>query len=258
MKQFRVEFVPRTDCHIEGWIAAGAIVGAAALGAGATMIAGNQAAKATEGATNAAINEQSQALQQQAALSAPYRQLGQSAIPQYQALLGIGPQGAAGEQAALAATPGYQFTQQQGIQATEAAASAMGLGLSGNTLQGLDQFNTGLADQTYQQAVNNAQTAVGMGQAAAAGQAQNVGNAANNISGALINQGNTIAGIDANEAAGITKAIGGGATNALTAYTLNNLNNPGFTAGDFATYAAGNSPTLSSGDYTINTPGVPS
>jgi len=201
-----------------------AVLGGGALAAGATVYAANQAGNATSNASNAAINQQQQALANQNTLSQPYRDLGTSAIPQYQALLGLGPQGAAGEQAALAATPGYQFTQQQGQQQTLAGAASMGMPLSGNTLTALDKFNTGLADQTYQNAVGNVANAVGSGQAAAAGQAQNVGNAASNTGNLLVNQGNTLAGIDSNLAAGLSK-IGSNVGNSLiTNNTLANLN----------------------------------
>ena len=101
------------------------------------------------------------------------------------------------------------------------------MSLSGNTLEGLSQFNAGLADQTYQQAVGNAENVVNTGQAAAAGQAANVGNAASNISNAEINQGNTLAGIDANEIAGITKATGNAANQYVAQNTLQGLNSGG-------------------------------
>ena len=204
------------------------LIGAGVVGGAATIIGGSEAANATTSSTNAAINAQNQALSSQQALSAPYQQIGTTggAISQYENLLGLGPSGGAGVQSALAATPGYQFAQQQGLQSTEAAAAASGLGLSGNTLQGLDQFSTGLADQTYQQAVGNAQNAVGIGQAAAAGQAANIGNAANNVSSDIINQGNTLAGIDANTAAGISKTAGNVSNNLITANTLAGLISP--------------------------------
>jgi hypothetical protein len=205
-------------------VAAALIVGGAAVvGAGATAYAGSQAAGATQNASNASIAEQQTALQQQATLSQPYRDVGTAAIPQYENLLGIGPNANSTTiQQALAGTPGYQFTQQQGEQGILNAASAAG-GVSGNTLTALDRYNTGLADNTYQNAVNNAQGAVGMGQAAAAGQAQNVGQAAGNISSTLINQGNNLANIDIGTAAGISKAIGGGANNAIELGTLEAL-----------------------------------
>ena len=206
-------------------VGAGLVI-AGTVAAGAAVYAGSQAAGATENATGQAVNEQQWAIQQEEALSNPYRSLGQNAIGPYENLLGLGPNGAKGELQALQQTPGYQFTQQQGNQATVNQASAMGLGLSGNTLQGLSDFNAGLADQTYQQAVNNDQNAVSIGQNAAAGTGSAIAGGANNISGALINQGNTIAGIDVNEAAGLTKALSGTANQYITANTLAGLNNP--------------------------------
>jgi hypothetical protein len=230
MRQPRTEFV--YYCSIEGWVAA-AIAGGAVLTAGATAYAGSQAASATKSATNAAIGEENAALGQQAQLAAPYENLGTAAIGQYENLLGIGPNGqpasaasGAAEQKALAATPGYQFTLQQGTQNTLNAASASGIGVSGNTLEGIDQYTTGLADSTYQNAVGNAEGAVGLGQAAAAGQASNIGTAAGNISSDIINQGNTLAGIDTNTIAGITKAGSNAVDQGIFANTLAGLNQP--------------------------------
>jgi hypothetical protein len=207
-------------------VVAAAVIGAGVLTAGATVAAGSAAASATQSATNAAVGEQQQALQQQAELSAPYRALGTAAIPQLEALLGLGPGGAGGIQQALAATPGYQFTKQQGDLGIANLASTQG-GISGNTLAALDTFNTGLADKTYQSAIGDILQPVQLGQAAAAGQAANVGSAASNIGSALINQGQTTAAIDANTIAGITKAFGS-TTDALTTQQLiAALNNPG-------------------------------
>jgi hypothetical protein len=192
---------------------AAAIVGAAVVGGVATSVAGSSAASATNNATNASVNEQNQALANQNALSAPYRGVGTDAISNYENLLGTGPNSNANTiSEALQKTPGYQFTQQQGETGILNAASASG-GLSGNTLTALDKYNTGLADQTYQQALGNNLNAVELGQSAAAGQAANIGNAANNISTSLTNQGTNIANIDMGEAAGISKAIGSGANN---------------------------------------------
>lgn len=194
---------------------AAAIIGGAAIAATGTAVAGSEAAGATESAANTAANAQNSALSQSAQLSAPYRALGTTALPQYEALLGIGSgANSATTLAALQNTPGYQFTQQQGQTGILNAASASG-GVGGNTLAALDQYNTGLADQTYQNAVGNVANAVGSGQAAAAGQAQAVQQGATNIGNIAVGQGNTQAGIYANEAAGLSK-IAGNATNQYT------------------------------------------
>lgn len=206
---------------------AAAVIGAGVIGAAGSAVAGGEAAGATTSASNAAITEQNSALQQQAQLSAPYRQLGQDAIGSYEGLLGIGPNANAGTiSEALAKTPGYQFTQSQGEQGILNQASAAG-GFSGNTATALDQYNTGLADQTYQNALGNAQGAVGMGQAAAAGQASNIGSAANNISSNIIGQGSNLANIDIGTAAGISKAIGNSSNNYTELTALQALNSGG-------------------------------
>lgn len=52
------------------------------------------------------------------------------------------------------ATPGYGFTQAQGQRGVLAAASAGGRSLGGGTLKAIDQYNTGLADSTYNDTFN--------------------------------------------------------------------------------------------------------
>jgi hypothetical protein len=198
------------------------------IAAGATVYAANKSSSAITNSTNASINAQETAQQKQQALNAPYAAIGTGgAIQQYQNLLGLGPQGAAGEQKALSQTPGYQFTLNQGLGATKNAATSMGMGLSGNTLESLDSFSSGLADSTYQNAVGNAQNAVTIGQNAAAGTGAGIMQTGQGVASALQNEGNTIAGINVNEAAGLTKALGSGASQYTTMNTLAGLNNPG-------------------------------
>jgi hypothetical protein len=71
--------------------------------------------------------------------------------------IGSGP----GGQAALEATPGYQFTLAQGLQANQNAMAAKGLGVSGAAMKGAATYATGLASQTYQQQYQNAMTNAG-------------------------------------------------------------------------------------------------
>ena len=200
-----------------------AVIGAAAIGTVGAVVAGGMAASATRDASNAAIQQQQAALAQQKEMAAPYTQLGQNAMGAYQNLLGIGKDGKVNPQLAqqtLQNMPGYQFEQQQGQQQTLAAAGAMGMGLSGNTLAGLSRYNQGLADQTYQQELQNLLAPVQIGQAAAAGQSANIGNAANNMSNIYQNQGQNNANIATGTIGGITGSIG----NALNSYTtLNTL-----------------------------------
>lgn len=193
-----------------------------------TAVASNQASKATEGATNAAIGEQNKALTAQEAATAPYQNLGTTNLPTYQSLLtgGGGPNAGQNIQNTLAQTPGYQAALTTGTEAAERAAGASGLNLSGNQVAGVEQFGATLGDATYQNALNNALAPIQIGEAAATNTAANIGGAATNISNLLSNQGNTTAAIDANTVAGITKAASGAASQYTTAQTLQGLNNP--------------------------------
>lgn len=53
-------------------------------------------------------------------------------------------------------TPGYQFTLNQGLKATQNSAAARGLGTSGAALKGASTYATGLADSTYNDVYNRA------------------------------------------------------------------------------------------------------
>ena len=227
----------------------GMMIAATVVSAGATIYAGNKASSATTDASNAAVKSQEEALAQQKELGAPYTAFGQSGIKPLQDLLGLTAGSTpASQQAALAGTPGYQFALQQGLQSTKAQATAMGMGLSGNTLAALDQYSTGLADQTYQERVGNLQGVVGIGQASAAGQAANIGQSAANIGNIRMAQGQNEAGLAVNQAAALSK-IGGGAVNQyLTMQTLKGLQGGGYQAPAYPTATYPTYPGGSPGD----------
>jgi len=218
---------------------ASAIVGAAVVGAVGSNMAAGKAASATNRASNAAIQQQREALAQQERLSAPYRGLGEAAMPAYMSLLGLSQDGTQVDpklaQETLRNLPGYQFAQQEGQRGTLQAAGAMGMGLSGNTLAALERYNVGLADQTYQDELRNLLAPVQLGQAAAANQAANVGGAAANIGNIQTQQGANLANIGMNRVAGITGAIGQGINQYTTLQTLRNLG--GAAPGSFVDYS---------------------
>ena len=64
---------------------AAAIIGGAVVAGAATGVAGSESAGATKSAAATAANEQQSAINQSAQLSAPYRGLGTTALPQYEA-----------------------------------------------------------------------------------------------------------------------------------------------------------------------------
>lgn len=142
-----------------------------------SIIAGSQASSAAK----SAANTQLQMYQQTAANENPYMNLGASTADQtgafaqtaatYQPGYGYGyspyltaatanmPASAgAMTQSELEKTPGYQFTLGQGLKMTQAAAAAKGLGVSGAALKGAATYATGLADSTYSNRFNEAQT----------------------------------------------------------------------------------------------------
>jgi hypothetical protein len=164
-----------------------------------TLQAGAQAARTDlTGATNAAIDTQKGGLQKiQGALS-PYTSLGASAVDQYRALLGIGGGGAGGVEKALQSTPGYQFTKNEALQGVTNQGSAAfgGGGLSGNTLEALQNRAAGLADTTYQNAVGNAAGAVGTGLNAAGQLAGYTAGEASNVSNLQAGLGTNLANVD--------------------------------------------------------------
>lgn len=55
----------------------------------------------------------------------------------------------------LEATPGYQFTLEEGLKAAQNSYAAQGLGQSGAAMKGAEQYATGLASQTFQQQFQN-------------------------------------------------------------------------------------------------------
>ena len=139
----------------------GTAVGSVAAGAIGASAAGSAANKQAEAASAAAA--QQQAAGQQAlsidqngstqALNylSPYTDEGQTALTALNQNLSYLDTPYQPTQAQLAATPGYQFALQQGLQSTQNAAAAQGLGVSGAALKAAASFATGTAQNTYTQ-----------------------------------------------------------------------------------------------------------
>ncbi|MBB3931233.1 hypothetical protein GGR25_002283 [Kaistia hirudinis] len=161
---------------------------------------------------------------------APYIGLGQSAAGAINDLY-ANPQNA---QAWLAATPGYQFTLNQGLKAVQNSAAARGLGSSGAALKGAANYATGLADNTYQNQFGNLTSLLGTGQNAAgllsnlglqtaSGAAGVQGQTAANVANMLTALGAGISGNYMNAAQGVGNAlIGAGNTSGQAAYGAGN------------------------------------
>lgn len=132
----------------------GASLGAAALGAvgsiGGGLIQANAADKASQ-------VQKDQFAQTRADLL-PFTQAGQGATNMLTAQLPGLTAPINMDINTLRNTPGYQFNLNQGLKSTQNSAAARGLGSSGAALKGAASYATGLADSTYQNQFNNANT----------------------------------------------------------------------------------------------------
>lgn len=207
-----------------------AALGAGALSAGASIYGANTAASAQENAANTASQTQLGMFNKLQQNAAPYIATGNqansdltSALPSLTAPINM-------NEATLQQTPGYQFNLTQGLKSVQNSAAARGLGLSGAALKGAATYATGLADSTYQNQFNNAQTnrqttynmlsgQQALGENAAVG----VGNTGVNV-GAQVGQ-NQIGAGNAAAAASLNtgSAIGGAANSGVQGYLLSNL-----------------------------------
>jgi hypothetical protein len=121
-----------------------------------------------------------------------------------------------------AATPGYQFTLQQGLKATQNSAAARGLGTSGAALKGAATYATGLADSTYNDVYNRALQTFNTNYSSAANNVNRLSNLVGNGQNAAASQGalgaQTTANIGNTITSGANASAAGivGGTNALT------------------------------------------
>jgi len=191
--------------------------GIGAAGSVASSLIGSSSAR---GSAQQATDTQQQALLAEQAMAQPYATAGQIAESELGAELQAGALGqpAPTDLTAIANMPGYQFTLRQGLQATQNAAAAQGLGVSGPALLGAANYATGLAQSNFQQYFNDywanqnnrfnmLSNLVGIGANAAVGAGSNVANTASGIANAQLAQG-------AATASGFT-----GAGNALSSFT---------------------------------------
>ena len=134
----------------------------AAIGIAGALMKANQEKQAAKGIANAETNANQQAMNytqgmynQSASNLNPFISAGQGATNQLQQ--GLGPNGALGRQFTLADfqnSPGYQFQMQQGLNAIQNSAAARGGAMSGGVQKALQQYGTGLAEQSFGQERN--------------------------------------------------------------------------------------------------------
>lgn len=169
-------------------------IAAAAISAGGAIYAATTAGDAQNEAADKAIagQQQNQQFSQDYAEKnlRPYMDSGNDALASLKTLLG----GGQGSLDFLRNLPGYQFQQDQGIEAIQHAASASGGVAGGNTLRELTKFGQGLADQSLWKYIAQLTDRANSGQAAAGTATGDVlgvsGNATNNIGNLNLQKGN--------------------------------------------------------------------
>ncbi len=216
-----------------------AILGAGALGVGASVYTGmnsanaaRDAANAQLGAANTAANTQLGIYNQTRSDLMPYNMTGQSAISQLANIFGLGQGGngmpnAAAATSALTQFPGYQFGLNQGQTALDRSAASRGLLLSGAQLKNSQQFGQNYAmQQAWNPYVSQLNSLSSLGENAAA-----VSGNQGVQTGAGVAQSQLAAGqaaasgiVGANNAinSGIYSGLNTGLNSGLLAYALSN------------------------------------
>lgn len=178
---------------------AAAIAGAAVVGAGASIYAGNKAAGAAKSAANSSIAEQNAEYNQSRADNTPFRTTGVSALDQVAKLYGLDTTDANGNTvkgsgkadfSSFTTSPDYTFNQQQGQDAINRSAAAKGGLLSGAAVKAGQTFASGLASNQFNSYVGNLEGLAGAGQAATNATTAAGTNMANANSNALLSAGN--------------------------------------------------------------------
>lgn len=192
-----------------------AVLGASAIGAGASIKSGKKAAKAQTQAVDASVAEQRRQYDLTREDFAPWREAGQGALSSISSMLGL----AANDNSisTFEGSPGYEFRLSEGVKAIERSAAARGMLNSGATGKALIRYGQNLASEEYMNEFNRRAAVAGLGQAATANTAGYGQAAANNISNAYLQAG------DARASSYLTtgSAINNSLQNAITLYGLN-------------------------------------
>ena len=135
-----------------------AIGAGAVVGAGASIISGNKAAKATKQAAQQASDVQSQNLDKILAQQKPWNEAGTAALQELQnRYLGTG-------KSTFTASPDYQWRLGQGQKALDNYLAAHGGTVSGNAAKAMIDYNQGQASTEFQNSSNALLQMAGLGQ----------------------------------------------------------------------------------------------
>ncbi len=227
---------------MSGWVAGAVVVGSVASGYMSSQAA-KSAARTQAEASDRAIAAQQAGLSEQQAISAPYVDKGTEAMNRLAAMTEPG-----GEyyepfsQTDFKQDPGYAFRLKEGIKALNANAAARGGLISGNALRAATAYGQEMGSQEYTNAFNRyyaersnkmdpLKFLTGVGQAAGAGQASNIGAATGNIANLTTGAGNAMAAGQVGSANAYANAIGQGISQYQTNQLINRFtpqNSPNF------------------------------
>lgn len=238
-------------------VAAAIGVGAAAGLAGSAMQAGaaSDAADTQAAAANRSADMQQAQWQQTQQNLRPFLDFGTSAINPLRSAMGydanwnLDPNNILNQTFKAptadeaAATPGYQFTLNNGLKAVQNSAAARGLGTSGAALRGAADYASGLANSTYNDVFNRAlqtfntnygsaanrvnrlNTIVGSGQNAAATNGSLGAQTMNSIGDSLMGAANASAAGRVGSANALANGLGSVGSNALLYGMMSGPNN---------------------------------
>lgn len=202
---------------------AAAIIGGSIIGAGASIISGNNAAHAQEKTADQQIAESRRQYDQDRADLAPWRTTGGAAITKLGSLYGLDgstPNNSgtgADAYGGFFASPDYQFRLDQGKQAIERSAASRGILGSGATLKAENNYAQDTASAEYGNWYNRLAGLAGMGQSATNTTVAAGGQNTSNVINAMGNAGNARASSYLNAGS----AINSGINNVLSAYLFN-------------------------------------
>jgi len=198
---------------------------AGAVAAGVSAVAGVAGAIGSSNAASKGAAQAQQALAQQRADLAPYRDTGTNALGVAGDISGAnGPDAATAAMGNFFTSPGYDFRLSEGLRGVDAGAASKGLLRSGATIKAEDRFSQGLASDEFSNYYQRLFGLATLGENAATGGATT----ANTSAGLSQSAGNTQGSIFANTTSGLgttvnkllsndafTSGISGESTNSL-------------------------------------------
>jgi hypothetical protein len=196
--------------------AAPAIIGGVASSAAGALVSGALQGGSVDSAASQASGISKQAIEQATTNSQPFITAGTGAVGALGNALGLN--GADGNAAAVSdfqASPGYQYSVDQGLRTVDSGAAARGMLRSGATLKAEQTLGNNLANQDYGNYLTRLNQLGTLGNNAATSLNGVISGQSTNQQGIITGAGSQDASIYGNVAGGVTSAIKSIPTNGL-------------------------------------------